>query len=829
MSDSWGGGLDPTTQAIIQFLLSSGADQSAPWVGAVGPDTLSQLSFGFDPTMMQDQSLAGFIPPSQDPEDAGSLEEAGRQGNYLQDFSDLTSDPVIAALMGGGSFAGDSFAPTVERELIARPATDQFNQWLAGAQQGEVSFEGVVAQAVQNGRSPRTAITQLRELLQRADTDAKSDNPDPDLQDQANQVRLMLPQSFQYDAGGAPLTGDASINWQRAFDDADALIKPYQEEQQTQPGPIGATYDQDGNQTSSGGTIVVGPDGQYYRETTTESPLAEKYRELGIPLPTETYEAGDFLGASWQQANQAYLDNEPQMDEAYRQLLSDRDMALQNATGANLSQSDVFRMDSMDNSATRAMSGAAPTSTPDTKQQSAAGTQGPIGVIGPQDVLSSWERLIGDSGGSLRQHAEAGGIPGIWGTTPTQLGAGWEQMMEHGGQAAGGGISTALGDPTQTNPAVGATSNAVVDATQLEAQRAMSAQAAMARLLDNWGGGLAAGAQTAAGSPVGQALDIDRNWLATGIDNWFGGLAGGARSVGGWLGLGGSDEQSQAASGNAGPGIGGGGAGGVGSPRSLDDLANLNEPGQPPQPEGIDYLDYWLNANGNDSYEQSRAQPPLPPPGDANTLAMIQQMLNPQDQRVSDFERQRAEQFAHDPAPATELTNLRPHPDQRAVATGQMTIPNQRITDFENQRAEQFAEPEALGLSMLWPGDQRQASDQGTTNVMLRMLFGMDAEERSKSRGSKRLPQATGSSGKRPYHQASAVDTYRQGQRSSASRINRAMAASNVSANQQYRNLYGRDYWQARGYAEALQSLGVTPTSVALANRTGGINRLMGR
>jgi hypothetical protein len=772
MSDSWGGGLDPTTQAIIQYLLSQGGAQAAPWQGAAGADQLGQLSFGFDPSMMQQQSLGGFIPPSQDPEDAGTLEEAGRQGNYLQDFMDLSSDPMIAALMGAGSFAGDSFAPTVERELIARPATQQFNQWLTNAQAGEVSFEGIVAQAVQAGRSPRTAVSQMRQLIQQADANAATDNPDPDLQAQADAIRSFLPPSFQYDSAGEPLTGDAAINWQSAFDDADDLVKPYQEEQQTQPGPIGATYDQDGNQTSSGGTIIVGPDGQFYRETTTESPLAEKYRELGIPLPTEQYEAGDLLGAEWQQANQAYLDNEPQMDEAYQQLLSDRDRALSNATGDNLSQSDVFRMDSMDNAATHAV-GAAPT------QQ--------------QQQQQTTDQSSNSAAGRLNSVATA--VSPIAGPTSA-----WFQDMWTGGPAAhdaAAGGTDLYGAPAENpvNNAISTGVNSFLDWLMTGKDR----DPAAAAVVDPQTGLDAGGFQPPPAQNAEDLIPGSVPWLLSQTTGFQGNpnAAGHRQAPTPGTPMPALNTDDLAAifdNGNAVAGIGGGGAGGVGAPRTLADLG--------------------------------QGQAPSRPPVDANTLAMLQQMLSPQDQRISDFETQRAAQFG--------------------------TTPDQRVSDFETQRAAQFATPQTSnastrtgpepsegatqprGLSMLWPGGeqrQRQPATQESTNVMLRMLFGMDEPEPPTGTSGPKRGQGQGGNGKRRFgeHPASAVDSYRLGQRANARTISREMARSNVSANRQYASLYGRDYWQSRGYAEALQSLGVTPTSVALANRTGGVNALFGR
>jgi hypothetical protein len=811
MSDSWGGGLDPQTQAIIQYLLANGGAQPAPWQGAAGADVLGQLSFGFDPSMMQQQSLAGWIPPSQDAEDAGSLEEAGRQGNYLQDLMDLSADPMIAALMGGGSFSQDTFAPTVERELIARPATQQFNQWLTNAQAGDVSFEGIVAQAVQNGRSPRTAVSQMRQLIQQADANAESDNPDPDLQAQAEQIRSFLPPSFQYGAAGEPLTGDAAINWQSAFDDADDLVQAYQEEQQTQPGPIGATYDDEGNMTSSGGNIIVGPDGQFYRETTTESPLAEKYRELGIPLPTEQYEAGDILGAGWQQANQAYLDAEPQMDAAYRQLRTDRDMALSNATGNNLSQSDVFRMDTMDNDATRAV-GAAP-------------TQAEVAEA-PQQAGGSWWDQQPEGSAAAR----LAGVGGAVGPAAAPIGD-WFQDMWTGGPAAHD--PAAGGTDLYGMPAENPVNNAISTGVNSFLEWLMTGKdrdPAAAAVIDPQTGLDAGGFQPPPPQNAEDMIPGSTQWLlAQTIGNQGNPNAAGHRQAPPTPGtplppLNTDDLAAIFDDGNAVAGVGGGGAGGVGGPRTLADLG---------EGDGTDYLDYWLNANGDQSYQQSRqGQPPLPPPSDANTLAMLRQMLTP----TQVFENQRQAQFAlPQTSNASPRTGPEPSESVRGTNVSGRTGPEpSELVSGSNVSGRTGPEPSEAatapqGLSLMWPGGkQRQTPDQSSTNQMLRMLFGMDPEEPTGTSG----PKDRAGNGKLRMgggHRASAVDSYRLGQRANARTIDREIQRSNVSSWGRYRNTYGRDYWQARGYAEALQSLGVTPTSVALANRTGGVNALFGR
>jgi hypothetical protein len=200
---------------------------------------------------------------------------------------------------------------------------------------------------------------------------------------------------------------------------------------------------------------------------------------------------------------------------------------------------------------------------------------------------------------------------------------------------------------------------------------------------------------------------------------------------------------------------------------------------------------------------------------DANTLAMLRQMLTP----TQVFENQRQAQFNQPTSNASTRTGPEPSEGVQTSNASSRTGP---------EPSEGATAPR--GLELLWPGGrQRQTPSQGSTNEMLRMLFGMDPATDTKSVAQSR-------SGGRPNgklsmsgHRASPVDTYKLTEGGRARRLDREGAWSRYRQNQDYNALYGRDYWQARGYAEALQSLGVTPTSVALANRTGGVNALMGR
>jgi hypothetical protein len=893
MSDTYGGGgalNDPMTQAIIQMLLQGGGlqQQMPAWQGSMGPDILSQMTFGYDPTMMQQSSLAGFIPPSEDEEDAGTLEEAARQGNYLQDFLDLTADPVAAAMFGGGGFAGDSFAPTVSRELIPRPNTDRFNQWL----QQPDSWEGMIASRVAQGRSPRSAIIELREIMENADADAEAngDNADQQLQQQAAQIRRMLPPAWQSNDALEPLTGAQAIDWQQAFDDADDLIKPYLEEQETQPGPVGEQRNEFGDIISSGGEIVVGPDGQLYRETTEESPLAEKYRELGIPLPTETYDAGDLLGAQWQQAEQTYLNDVPALDDTYRQLMQDYERGMQNATGANLSQADVFRMDQQA-AMGRGAGGRAPTAAVTPKAQpepQGGGGFGSLWADADAGVVGSWQRMIGPAIEENRARMETTGVPGVWGTTPAALQAGaglardwWDVGWQNAGDRAGRpGISTILGDPTQTNPAVGAIADTVVDAAALDAGRVDTGRNWLAQMIDNWGGGLAAGASNIFGG--GNDIENQLTSQAAGGQQYS---PGGAQDPNAGLTL--AQQQAQVAANpalqtpawqeilqrsmqngqTAGTplpplntddlaaiftrgqgGVGGGQAGGQGGPRTIEDL--VGAPGAQPAntvhngaifdaqgrllgyEPGAGTVD-WANAVQGAPNTSGRTGPEPSEGAPANrqlTQQMILQILG-QQPRPSGYEHNGAQFDAQGRLIGYDTNNT-------STRTGAEPSEGVKRTS-RNTSGRTGPEPSEQTRSLtdlIWPGGrQRQTPAPQETQEMLRMLFpGTQSRPRSLRGGSKggggEPAQRTGKQNLTfGTHRAGPVDTYRLTEAGKARRSRTQANAARSRANSDSQAVYNEDYWRARGYAEALQRMGVTPTSVALANRTGGLNQMFGR
>jgi hypothetical protein len=272
---------------------------------------------------------------------------------------------------------------------------------------------------------------------------------------------------------------------------------------------------------------------------------------------------------------------------------------------------------------------------------------------------------------------------------------------------------------------------------------------------------------------------------------------------------------------------------------------------QPQQPQGGGVLGIgdWMSQMVLGHRPAAAPAPTPQAPIDANTLAMMQQMLTP----TQIFENQRQQQFA-EPRPSSGRTG--PEPSEGAPRGGaQPTLgmlsrilgvapgrPSSRRTGPEPSEgagvrrdinAPTGGPTGGRGPLRLWNQGDKQP-DQQTAQTMLRMLLGGRGE--GEGGGAKR----TGSGGKQGAisgkqglyfgtHRASPVDTYRATQRGIARRTEREARQTRYDQNMAYRNIYGRDYWRARGYTAALQQMGITPTSVALANRTGGLGTMMGR
>jgi hypothetical protein len=864
-----GGGIDPAmlTQ-LLQYLIMQGG-QGGQLNNLMPQGSLDSLSFGYQPTGAA--AAMPMIPGTANNRQVGSIEEAGKQANYFQDVADIGGfGDISGALFGLGGYSSDAFAPEVTRELIPRPATQQFNQWLQSAQQGDLSFEGLIASEMQSrGISPRQAVSEMREILQNAEADAKSENPSQALQDQAAQIRLWLPNSNMTNGlSGELMTGDAAIDWQQAFSDAEDAFAPYMQEQQTQPGPIGEVRDAQGNLISSGGEIIVGSDGQLYRQTTTDSPLAQQFHEAGIPLPTEQYTPGDLLGAGWQQADAAFQDTLPQITDQLAQYQADIDRANSRA--------------------------------------------------------ESWSQL------PLQEFYDRGSVPGIggggtiagWPTAPTGSTPGGpydESQTITTAPPIAPVADTNTGIVTDANnpwPGMDPTMIAAQEAQRIRLEQERIAREENPQLGGDWWS-MALNQVTGGNRPAGAPS------ASTPVTTGNGGGGGGGGSIATQIPYTVDPVTGQpvldSGVGNAGTGIGGGGAGGQGAPRTIEDLGQpgadeedyrayrarvepyetpltyerwlaqqnngwdlATSPGaylagmrphpdqyavqsgrmradqanpQPPSMEAIlagattpgtpgpthdDYVRYRTGLEPYETpltYDQWTRQQPAGTPSRTNAaqVALLQQLLQRPQQQATGGGAQGGQ--GTQPAQSSEIPPGG-YEHNGAIFDAQDRLigytERARISNFENQRDAQFSGGRRGFLEQLWPDAARKrTAASGRTNAggqlnagaQAVLRYGLDTQT---SPGHSRQP-----SGKdrmsRPSTGFNRRDLAVLGFRNDARNAGIRRAQLQDQQTLADRAIHGAAYARARGYTDALRQLGITPTSVALANRTGGINAMFGR
>jgi hypothetical protein len=330
-----GGGVDPAmlTQ-LLQYLIMQGGQGGA--LNNLFPAGAAQgLSFGFEPTQMQATSMPQ-IPGTANSRQVGSIEEAQKQGNYFQDVADIGGfGDISAALFGPGGYSTNAFDPIVTNELIQQPATLQFQRYLDPANAG--TFEGRVASVIQGGGTTSDAIAQMRQVVEYADAHPDDAQAKAD----ADMLRPYLPSTTVFDQTNQP---QQIVDWQQAMRQAQDLVEPYLAEQSIQLGPTGATYDPATGRSTPGGEIV-NIDGQLYRQTSEPSSLAQDFMDAGIPLPTEQYNPADILGPDWAQADQMYNTALPGIQDQLAQYLYDATQADDRAATLSQLSPDLFGSD----------------------------------------------------------------------------------------------------------------------------------------------------------------------------------------------------------------------------------------------------------------------------------------------------------------------------------------------------------------------------------------------------------------------------------------------------------------------------------------------------
>lgn len=864
------GNIDPAmlTQ-LLQYLITQGGQPS--WQGAADPQLLNQLSFGFSPTQMQAGSIP-MIPGSQDEGDRGFVEEASKQANYAQDVGDLAGiGDIMPALFGPGGYSADSFAPTVTNELIQQPATLQFQRYLDPANAG--TFEGRVAQVIQGGGTVSDAVAQMRQVVENADTHPD----DAQAQADADLLRPYLQTNTVFDQTN---TAQQVVDWQAVLRQAQDLVDPYLAEQSIQLGPTGATYDPATGKSTPGGEIV-NIDGQLYRQTSTPSPLADAFREAGIPLPTEQYSPADILGPDFAQAEDAYISALPGLKDLYAQYQNDITQANDRATTLGQLSPDLFN------------GGQIP------------GAGGPSDHVTPRpgNALGGiGQGIVDNAAGRVREEA------GSAATTAGNLALGGADLLGHAGGWSAGALRSMIGNLIGTgSPDTGSNTEPGGETAVRTLDEGAAAQAAATR--DEFAG-IGGGGAGGAGGPRtladlgGQQPIIPANMQLGGsgqpqppgpgdpnsyLDYVMSASPGNRLSYQDWLvqqqQMAEQAQQQAGAQYNvpgqapvnadvSGPPVVGAGMSPAGSPNLTGYehlLAQLNRG----VPRHADYNTNTVtghNAGGQiDITQLPSTMPPQPQPvtGEYNTNTQtgyptgqpVMPMSGPVGSPYPWMIDRGQTPGANNPA------TRGPGGQTSGPAGGQIdeaakaamrdamlaailpSVPPRTQDDYLNQSEETGRGVNSESIwNQLWPGGA-PAPQPGRTNdtptggpVGGRGSF-WDTLFSSGPNDPRSRTNATATSAGRS--SATALRLGNRGQTSAGHRDRRAEEVldarrqargiedqareTRYAQNMAYRNIRGRDYWMARGYTEQLARMGITPTQVALANRTGGINAMFGR
>ena len=292
----WPSPLDPMIAALIQqYTTGTGqfAQMQSPYL---------------DPA--QQQQLYGTLPQT---DEEGDPLSATQLGNLTQDYMDIAADPWSAALAGPQAYAVDAFDQTMSYNMIDDPNIRLFNTYLADPN----SLSGRIAEGLQRGQSAETTIALLRDSIAKA-MEAEGVENETEITDPAL-APIIASLTPRYDQNNELVVG---VNWESVGMQGRDITNTFAQRQQA--GPVGAIYDDDGNVVSQGGEAVWMYDEQgqpiLVEQTSKPSEASEWYTEQGLPLPTDTYEAEDFLGPEWHQAMADYVDYDPAIEETFAQL-----------------------------------------------------------------------------------------------------------------------------------------------------------------------------------------------------------------------------------------------------------------------------------------------------------------------------------------------------------------------------------------------------------------------------------------------------------------------------------------------------------------------------
>ena len=276
---------DPMNRAMMQFSLGQGpyANQS-PYAPSFTP---------------QQYALFGQNVP-QDPDQLDYEKDAM---NYIQDVNAEMFSPENMFLAGAAGLDPTAFEDIVSYEQVQRPGYDFLSRQIqtavdpqTGAPMPQTTWSGMVAEEILNGGSANSAYAKARQIIAAHEEAGTIDDP------MYQQLKFSLP------VWKDEFSGEDTVDWKAALDDATAWEQSYAED--PRPGPQGAIYSDEGEMVSPGGNLMLQRDAQgneiLVAEQREQSPVSELFAEYGLPSPYDKYEAADFMGPDWAAGQGAY-------------------------------------------------------------------------------------------------------------------------------------------------------------------------------------------------------------------------------------------------------------------------------------------------------------------------------------------------------------------------------------------------------------------------------------------------------------------------------------------------------------------------------------------
>jgi hypothetical protein len=227
---------------------------------------------------------AGVIPVV--PADPKDDQTAAQRMNYNQDWLSVQADSSAAALAGPSAYNRNAFRPTSTYSIVDTPG---YQQLMAYAARGTNTPEGFIAQEIMSGGTASSAIAALQQNYTRAAADGTLDAPE-------NAVLRAIPMGApdQFDGTVTPDWGGLT---QRMTDVEQAYM--------TDPssGGGGQYFDPETGEMIDIGQrrTIIGPDGQpvLVDVETEPSEQSQWFTDQGLSQPSEQYTPGDLLPPEW--------------------------------------------------------------------------------------------------------------------------------------------------------------------------------------------------------------------------------------------------------------------------------------------------------------------------------------------------------------------------------------------------------------------------------------------------------------------------------------------------------------------------------------------------